>query len=159
MLNRLAEGRESERGGLEQELVRRTDSVAHIREIVRAQQSLVGAPGVVEPVRLDRLMDDAFDAVVAQPPGQGPDRRRGVVLSSGTTVPGRYESFDLGFSDPPLWLQTTGTDFSLVARNARGAVLLAFHGETPRGPWVVRTEKWPTRPAGTYASGRHGASA
>ena len=24
------------------------------------------------------------------------DRRRGVVLSSGTTVPGRYESFDLG---------------------------------------------------------------
>ena len=30
------------------------------------------------------------------------DRRRGVVLSSGTTVPGRYESFDLGFSDPPL---------------------------------------------------------
>src|SRR3989442_162106 len=25
------------------------------------------------------------------------DRRRGVVLSSGTTVPGRYESFDLGF--------------------------------------------------------------
>ncbi|MFX7663269.1 hypothetical protein ABTJ72_18895, partial [Acinetobacter baumannii] len=32
------------------------------------------------------------------------DRRRGVVLSSGTTVPGRYESFDLGFSDPPLKL-------------------------------------------------------
>ena len=28
------------------------------------------------------------------------DRRRGVVLSSGTTVPGRYESFDLGFADP-----------------------------------------------------------
>ena len=34
------------------------------------------------------------------------DRRRGVVLSSGTTVPGRYESFDLGFSDPPLRLET-----------------------------------------------------
>ena len=32
------------------------------------------------------------------------DRRRGVVLSSGTTVPGRYDSFDLGFSDPPLRL-------------------------------------------------------
>ena len=41
------------------------------------------------------------------------DRRRGVVLSSGTTVPGRYESFDLGFSDPPLQLETTGTNFSL----------------------------------------------
>ena len=43
------------------------------------------------------------------------DRRRGVVLSSGTTVPGRYESFDLGFCDPPLQLQTAGSDFSLSA--------------------------------------------
>ena len=43
------------------------------------------------------------------------DRRRGVVLSSGTTVPGRYDSFDLGFSDPPLQLETKGSDFSLQA--------------------------------------------
>ena len=43
------------------------------------------------------------------------DRRRGVVLSSGTTVPGRYESFDLGFSDPPLRLETRGADFSLAS--------------------------------------------
>ena len=48
------------------------------------------------------------------------DRRRGVVLSSGTTVPGRYESFDLGFSDPPLVLETSGSGFSLQALNARG---------------------------------------
>jgi anthranilate synthase len=41
------------------------------------------------------------------------DRRRGVVLSSGTTVPGRYESFDLGFADPPLVLETAGSSFSL----------------------------------------------
>src|SRR5439155_19783431 len=54
------------------------------------------------------------------------DRRRGVVLSSGTTVPGRYESFDLGFSDPPLLLQTTGSDFTLQALNPRGEVLIAF---------------------------------
>src|SRR5258708_6538847 len=47
------------------------------------------------------------------------DRRRGVVLSSGTTVPGRYESFDLGFSDPPLQLETVGSNFSLQALNAR----------------------------------------
>jgi len=46
-----------------------------------------------------KRLDDLIDLL---------DRRRGVVLSSGTTVPGRYESFDLGFSDPPLWLQTTG---------------------------------------------------
>src|SRR5712672_1505345 len=58
------------------------------------------------------------------------DRRRGVVLSSGTTVPGRYESFDLGFSDPPLRLETTGPDFSLEALNARGEVLIAFLGNT-----------------------------
>jgi len=48
------------------------------------------------------------------------DRRRGVALSSGTTVPGRYESFDLGFSDPPLQLQTRGSNFSLSALNPRG---------------------------------------
>ena len=59
------------------------------------------------------------------------DRRPGVVLSSGTTVPGRYESFDLGFSDPPLVLETTGTNFSLTALNARGEVLIAFLARRP----------------------------
>src|SRR5438477_11082366 len=54
------------------------------------------------------------------------DRRPGVVLSSGTTVPGRYESFDLGFSDPPLRLQTSGANFSLAALNPRGEVLIAL---------------------------------
>src|SRR5260370_27855303 len=62
------------------------------------------------------------------------DRRRGVVLSSGTTVPGRYESFDLGFSDPPLQLETSGSDFSLPATNARGEGLIAFLGGVPREP-------------------------
>src|SRR3984957_20241040 len=65
------------------------------------------------------------------------DRRRGVVLSSGTTVPGRYESFDLGFSDPPLQLETRGTDFSLRALNPRGEVLIAFLGDALREPCVV----------------------
>src|SRR3954464_10748323 len=58
------------------------------------------------------------------------DRRRGVVLSSGTTVPGRYESFDLGFADPPLRLETTGFEFSLQALNPRGEVLIAFLADT-----------------------------
>ena len=49
-----------------------------------------------------KRLDDLIDLL---------DRRRGVVLSSGTTVPGRYESFDLGFSDPPLVLETTGSIF------------------------------------------------
>src|SRR5712672_3165511 len=69
------------------------------------------------------------------------DRRRGVVLSSGTTVPGRYDSFDLGFSDPPLRLQTVGSKFSLEALNARGEVLISFLGDTLREPCVVIDEK------------------
>src|ERR1700674_1719522 len=69
------------------------------------------------------------------------DCRRGVVLSSGTTVPGRYESFDLGFSDPPLRLETTGPNFSLDALNARGEVLIAFLGDVLHEPCVVVTQK------------------
>jgi anthranilate synthase len=81
------------------------------------------------------------------------DRRRGVVLSSGTTVPGRYESFDLGFSDPPLRLETTGSDFSLAALNKRGEVLIAFLGDALREPCVVVTEKNATRLAGHILRG------
>src|SRR5580704_10879465 len=81
------------------------------------------------------------------------DRRRGVVLSSGTTVPGRYESFDLGFSDPPMVLETTGSDFSLRALNARGEVLIAFLGDTLREPCVVISERSATRLAGHILRG------
>ena len=65
------------------------------------------------------------------------DRRPGVVLSSGTTVPGRYESFDLGFSDPPLRLQTRASQFWLDALNARGEVLIAFLEQVLREACVV----------------------
>src|SRR5260370_31090063 len=81
------------------------------------------------------------------------DRRRGVVLWSGTTVPGRYESFDLGFSDPPLQLETAGSDFSLQALNARGEVLIAFLGDVLREPCVVITEKNATRLKGHIRPG------
>src|SRR6195256_1167380 len=76
------------------------------------------------------------------------DRRRGVVLSSGTTVPGRYESFDLGFSDPPLVLETAGSNFALRALNGRGAVLIAFLGDVLQEPCVVISERSPSRLAG-----------
>src|ERR1700760_209738 len=82
-----------------------------------------------------------------------PDRRRGVVLPSGPTVPGRYESFDLGFSDPPLRLETTGSDFSLQALNARGEGLIAFLGAALRDPCVVVTEKGAPRLAGHIRRG------
>src|SRR5207253_1460794 len=81
------------------------------------------------------------------------DSRRGVVLSSGTTVPGRYESFDLGFADPPLRLETTGHDFFLQALNARGEVLIAFLGQALREPSVVITEKGPARLQGHIVRG------
>ena len=81
------------------------------------------------------------------------DRRRGVVLSSGTTVPGRYDSFDLGFADPPLLLETTGVNFSLSALNARGEVLIAFLAEALREPCVVITEKTASRLAGHILRG------
>jgi anthranilate synthase len=52
------------------------------------------------------------------------DTRRGVLLSSGTDVPGRYTRYDLGFADPPLVLEGRGRRFSLRALNARGALIL-----------------------------------
>ena len=81
------------------------------------------------------------------------DRRRGVVLSSGTTVPGRYESFDLGFSDPPLKLETTGVNFKLEALNERGQVLIAFLGDVLHEPCLVISEKTASRLAGHIIRG------
>ena len=91
-----------------------------------------------------KRLDDLIDLL---------DRRPGVVLSSGTTVPGRYESFDLGFADPPLRLETRGSDFALEALNARGEVLIAFLGDTLRDPCVVITGKRPNRLAGHILRG------
>ena len=91
-----------------------------------------------------KRLDDLIDLL---------DRRRGVVLSSGTTVPGRYESFDLGFSDPPLVLETEGANFSLNALNGRGEVLIAFLGDVLREPCVVITEKSASRLAGHIIRG------
>ena len=81
------------------------------------------------------------------------DHRRGVVLSSGTTVPGRYESFDLGFADPPLLLETTGADFALTALNARGEVLIGFLGDTLREACVVIDDRTPTKLTGHIVRG------
>jgi anthranilate synthase len=81
------------------------------------------------------------------------DRRRGVVLSSGTTVPGRYESFDIGFADPPLQLQTRAENFSLSALNARGEVLIAFLGDVLRDDCLVITERSANRLAGHILRG------
>jgi len=81
------------------------------------------------------------------------DRRRGVMLSSGTTVPGRYESFDLGFADPPLVLETAGTQFEIRALNPRGEVLVAFLAETLHDPAFEITETSAARLAGRILRG------
>ncbi|MDR3467802.1 MAG: anthranilate synthase component I [Xanthobacteraceae bacterium] len=81
------------------------------------------------------------------------DSRRGVMLSSGTTVPGRYESFDMGFADPPLRLEATGYDFFIDALNARGRVLVGFLGDTLADPAVAVTEKTSTRLSGHIIRG------
>ncbi len=81
------------------------------------------------------------------------DRRRGVVLSSGTTVPGRYESFDMGFADPPLVLETVGARFEIRALNARGEVLVAFLGATLRDPAFEITETSAIRLSGNILRG------
>lgn len=81
------------------------------------------------------------------------DRRRGVVLSSGTTVPGRYESFDFGFADPPLQFESTGTDFFIEALNARGQVLIAFLADMLAEPCAVITAKTATRLTGHIVRG------
>src|ERR1700760_701447 len=76
------------------------------------------------------------------------DRRRGVVLSSGTTVPGRYESFDLGFADPPLRLESSGYNFFIEALNARGRVLISFLSATLKETCVAITERNAARLSG-----------
>ncbi|MBI3699351.1 MAG: anthranilate synthase component I [Afipia sp.] len=81
------------------------------------------------------------------------DSRRGVVLSSGTTVPGRYESFDLGFSDPPLKLESSGVNFTIEALNERGKVLVAFLAETLKEPCAKIGKKSDTQLKGTILRG------
>src|SRR6202167_4746981 len=114
------------------------------RSVYRTRGGLLGSRSVEQFSGDAKRLDDLIDLL---------DRRRGVVLSSGTTVPGRYESFDLGFSDPPLLVETAGSDFSLEALNPRGEVLIAFLGDTLREPCVVITEKSATRLAGHILRG------
>src|ERR1700761_3736028 len=80
-------------------------------------------------------------------------RRRGVVLSSGTTVPGRYESFDLGFANPPLRLESTGENFFIEALNERGRVLIAYLTDVLDEPCVVVTAKTDDRITGHVLRG------
>lgn len=114
-----------------------------------AQSDYVTASGLAiartaEPFSGGAALDDLVDLL---------DRRRGVMLSSGTTVPGRYESFDLGFADPPLRLESKGFDFFIDALNARGEVLVAFLADVLNEPCVVISDKTATRLTGHIVRG------
>lgn len=75
------------------------------------------------------------------------------MLSSGTTVPGRYESFDLGFADPPLALTTRAEKFTIEALNPRGRVLIAFLSDKLEEPCVVVEQACATKIRGHIVRG------
>ena len=59
-LDKLAVALAIERESIEAELLRLTNGVAHIKEIVNAQQSLAGVSGVLESVRVSDVMEEAL---------------------------------------------------------------------------------------------------
>jgi signal transduction histidine kinase len=59
-LDKLAATLATERESIDEELARLTGGVAHIKEIVSAQQSLARVSGVVEEVDVNDLVDDAL---------------------------------------------------------------------------------------------------
>ena len=69
-LDQLASALTGERESIEVELRRLSDGIAHIAEIVSAQQSLAGVHAVIEPVRIADVVEDALRmAGVADQPG------------------------------------------------------------------------------------------
>ncbi|MCD0420367.1 anthranilate synthase component I [Rubrivivax sp. JA1024] len=97
-----------------------------------------------EPFAGGQALDELIDLL---------DHRRGVMLSSGTTVPGRYESFDLGFADPPLALTTKADSFTIEALNPRGRVLIAFLSDRLEEPCVVVEQACATKIRGHIVRG------
>jgi anthranilate synthase len=71
-----------------------------------------------------RTVTVAYGSVI-EPLAEALDSHRGVLLSSGYEVPGRYTRWDIGFIDPPLALTARGLEVVVEALNPRGRVLLA----------------------------------
>lgn len=59
-LDKLAAALAVERESLEEELLRLTNAVAHIKDIISAQQSLAGVSSVFESVRVSDVLEDAL---------------------------------------------------------------------------------------------------
>jgi NO-binding membrane sensor protein with MHYT domain len=59
-LGKLAETLETERAAVLDEIEALTRSIEHVKDVVATQQSYSGAASLVEPVRLEKLVDDAL---------------------------------------------------------------------------------------------------
>jgi len=87
------------------------------------------------------------------------DSRRGLLLSSGYEVPGRYGRYDIGFVDPPLSLSARGRDFELTALSRRGRPLLsAFERVLSAAPELSQLSRDDDRLTGFVAAGEAGFS-
>lgn len=83
--------------------------------------TIITTPSGVTITRTRRRVDAATERAAL---AQRLDTRMGLLLSSGTDVPGRYSRYDLGFADPPLMLEGRDRNFTVRALNARGVLLL-----------------------------------
>jgi len=71
-----------------------------------------------EKTQLDHP-DDAFEKMVHRL-----DSERGCLFESSYEFPGRYARWTMGFTNPPLAVESVGRDFTVRALNRRGEVLI-----------------------------------
>ncbi|WP_261128861.1 anthranilate synthase component I [Bacillus sp. Marseille-Q3570] len=57
------------------------------------------------------------------------DHYQGALYSSRYEYPGRYSRWDVGFINPPLEIKAKGLDFTIIALNYRGKILLQMISE------------------------------
>jgi PAS domain S-box-containing protein len=119
-LDKLAATLRTEGEGIEAELQRLINGVTHIKEIVAAQQSLVGVSGVLESVRISDVVHEALQMAGVL----GDDRVR----------------VELEFADDPL-VSLDKHRVLLVLLNLIGNAMHAMKGELGRQPQLsIRTE-------------------
>ena len=114
----------------EQDLETRV-STAHGITIHRTEELREGcAAGDAEVARIARTLDT----------------RRGLLLASGTEVPGRYARWDRAFVDPPVAVECSDRTVCLLALNERGKVLLPALARAARtAPAAGLLESTPAR--------------
>lgn len=91
----------------------------------------------VERRRKELSPNEAIEAV-----RQGLRTQAGCLFSSGYEYPGRYSRWDIGFFNPPLEIRGQGRNFSLVAKNEKGNVLVTLLSDIlAEHPHIVQQER------------------